>query len=88
MLTEESREGAVNQENIEVSTEKGTYKANLLTFGVAPQTNLKIWQAKSETIPGAVLKYQTSHTDDSEELIYKSEIIDFGDDATTKLDSY
>lgn len=85
-LTEESREGAVTQENIDVSTEKGTYKADLLNFGVAPETNLKIWQAKSETIPGAVLKYETSNTDEG--LIYESEIIDFGDDATTNLDSY
>lgn len=87
-LTKESREGAVTKENIEVSTEKGTFKADLLTFGVAPETKLKIWQAKNETIPGAVLKYQTSNMSDKEELIYKSEIIDFGDDATTKLDSY
>lgn len=85
-LTEESREGAVTQENIEISTEKGTYKADLLKFGVAPEINLKIWQARSETIPGAVLKYETSNTDEG--LIYESEMIDFGDDATTSLDSY
>jgi len=87
-LTQESREGAVTKENIEVNTAKGTYTADLLTFGVAPETDLKIWQAKSETIPGAVLKYETSNTSDNEEIIYKSEIIDFGNNATTKLDSY
>lgn len=87
-LTKESREGAVTKENIEISTEKGTYNTDLLTFGVAPETNLKIWQATDKTIPGAVIKYQTSNIKDDEEFIYKSEIIDFGDNATTKLGSY
>lgn len=85
-LTEESREGALAQENIEVSIEKGTYKADMLKFGVAPETNLKIWQAKGEDIPGQVLKYETTNTEEG--LIYKSELKDFGNDATTKLDSY
>lgn len=85
-LTEESQEGALSKQNIEVTIPKGTYMANLLKYGVAPDISLNIWKAKDKVIPGGVLKYKTSSTDG--ELMYQSELQDFGTDASTKLNSY
>ncbi|MCW9707648.1 carboxypeptidase-like regulatory domain-containing protein [Fodinibius salsisoli] len=85
-LTEESREGALSQEGVEITIPKGTYKANVLEYGVAPEVSLKIWQAQDTTVPGGVLTYKTSS--ENGELMYESELQDFGSDATTKLDSY
>lgn len=84
-LTEESRKAAVSSENIEVTIPKGTYTANMLDFGVAPNVSLNIWQSTSEDIPGGILKYKTSN---KAEFIYKAELRDFGSGRTTKLNSF
>ncbi|TYP94014.1 Carboxypeptidase regulatory-like domain-containing protein [Fodinibius salinus] len=85
-LTKESQEGALSKQNVEVIIPKGTFMANLLKYGVAPEISLNIWKAKDKAIPGSVLKYETSSTDG--ELMYRSTLQDFGNDASTKLNSY
>jgi hypothetical protein len=84
-LTEESREAATKNENIQVTIAKGTFAADLIEFGIAPEMTFSMWQAKSEDIPGGVLKYETKS---EEELMYNSELQDYGTGATTKLESY
>ncbi|MBN2731386.1 MAG: Ig-like domain-containing protein [Balneolaceae bacterium] len=85
-LTEESEQGAVKEENIPLDTMKGSFKADLLVFGIAPNTNLKIWKAKNSAVPGGVLKYEIQG---DSELVYRNELIDFKTKgASTMLNSY
>ncbi|HLR76789.1 MAG TPA: Ig-like domain-containing protein [Balneolaceae bacterium] len=82
-LTEESIEGAVVEKAASVETPAGTFTADLLKFGPAPGTTLKIW--KTEDVPGGVVKYQSLS---DEEVITSSILIDFGSGAETMLNSY
>lgn len=85
-LTEESKDGALSEENVEVTIPNGTFTADKYTFGVAPDISLNIWSADQEEIPGSVLKYET--TDSDGELLYKSELNDYGNDTETRLNSF
>lgn len=85
-LTEESKQGALSEENVEVTIPKGTFTADQYTFGVAPEISLNIWSSNKGEVPGEVLKYET--TSDDGELMYKSELNDYGSGAGTKLDSF
>lgn len=84
-LTEESEQGAVKEGNISVNVPKGTFKADVLEFGIAPGTSLKIWRAKMAAIPGGVVKYETTSEED---IVYRSELQNYGTDSGTLLDSY
>lgn len=83
-LTEESIEGATTKTGIKVEVPSGVFTANLINFGVAPGVSLKIW--KSENVPGGTVQYLTSSKEN--DYVYKSELVDYGSDATTLLGSY
>lgn len=84
-LTEESMEGAVTERGVSVTVPTGTYTADLLEFGVASETTLRIWRATSESVPGGAVKFETT---EGSELTYSSELVDYGSDAETVLNSY
>ncbi len=84
-LTKESMEGAVKEKDVSVKVPKGTFKADMLQFGVAPDTYLDIWRAKDSSIPGGVLKYQVK---DDDGTVYISALKDYSDHAHTVLNSY
>ncbi|NGP89579.1 carboxypeptidase-like regulatory domain-containing protein [Fodinibius halophilus] len=83
-LTEESIEGAITQKNTEVTVPKGTFTADLITYGVVPEINLKIWRVKD--VPGGTVRYET--VQEGEETIYGVQLIDYGDNAQTQLNSF
>lgn len=85
-LTEESKDGALSEENIEVSIPGGTFAADKYTYGLAPDISLNIWSADQKKIPGSVLKYETADSDGG--FLYKSELNDYGNDAHTRLNSF
>lgn len=82
-LTQESLEGAVEQENVTVEVPRGTFTADLINFGVGPGVNLKIWRVNE--VPGGVVQYSTEQEN---EMVYESRLVDYGSDARTVLNSY
>lgn len=82
-LTSESKEGAVKERDISVAVPGGSFTADLLSFGVVSGISLNMWQAPQ--VPGGVVKYENRSED---EVIYTSELADYGDDAETLLESY
>ncbi|MDZ7771904.1 MAG: Ig-like domain-containing protein [Balneolaceae bacterium] len=84
-LTEESMEGAVSQSDVSVTVPSGTFTADLLEFGVASETTLRIWRVRDGSVPGGAVKYETV---EGSELDYSSELVDYGTDAETVLNSY
>ncbi|MDZ7691406.1 MAG: carboxypeptidase regulatory-like domain-containing protein [Balneolaceae bacterium] len=82
-LTEESIEGALQEENVQIEVPDGTFSADLINFGVAPEVSLKIWRVTD--VPGGTVQYATQ---EGEETLYRSQLIDFGSDAESMLDSY
>lgn len=84
-LTEESIEGAVAANGVSVQVPRGTFTADLIDFGVAPEISLKLWRVTSEAVPGGVVK---SSTMEGEEVISSLQLIDFGTDAESMLGSY
>lgn len=84
-LTKESIDGAVAETGVSVSVPKGTFTTDLIDFGVAPEISLKLWRVTSEDVPGGVVK---SSTMEGEEAISSLELIDFGTDAQTMLNSF
>lgn len=85
-LTQESVEGALSEENISVTVPANTFTADLLNFGVASGISMKMWRVSANEVPGAVVKYEVSE-DDGENLS-SMELMDFGTDAVTQLESY
>lgn len=84
-LTEESIEGATTERGIEVNVPKGNFTADLIDFGVAPEISLKLWRATSAEVPGGVVK---SATMEGEEVISLLELVDYGTNAETMLNSF
>ncbi len=84
-LTKESIEGATKERGVSIEVPKGTFKANLIDFGVAPEISLKLWQATSKNVPGGVVK---SSTMEGDTIISSLELVDFGTDAETMLGSF
>ncbi len=83
-LTQESIEGAQEQTNVSVETPAGTFTTDLLNFGITGGTSLKMWRADKE-VPGGVVKYETSREG---EVLYGSELISYGSDAKSLLNSF
>lgn len=84
-LTEESIEGATTERGIDVTVPKGNFITDLIDFGVAPEISLKLWRATSAEVPGGVVK---SSTTEGEEVISNLELVDYGTDAQTMLNSF
>jgi hypothetical protein len=84
-LTDESMESALEEKNVSVEIPKGTYTADLLTFGTSEEVALNIWRAVDESIPGGVLKYENVG-DEGER--YQSILQDFGTGAESRLESF
>ncbi|MEX0719336.1 MAG: carboxypeptidase-like regulatory domain-containing protein [Balneolaceae bacterium] len=84
-LTQESIEGALSEENVTVDVPKDTFTADLLDFGVASGISMKMWRVSSPAVPGGIVKYETSSEDEN---LSSMELVDFGTDATTMLDSF
>jgi hypothetical protein len=84
-LTKESIEGAVAKRNVSVTVPKGTFKADLIDFGVAPDISLKLWRATAKNVPGGVVKTSTM---DGDEVLSSLELTGYGSDARTVLDSF
>ncbi|MDX1639681.1 MAG: carboxypeptidase regulatory-like domain-containing protein, partial [Balneolaceae bacterium] len=82
-LTEESVEGATEQQDVQVDVPKGTFTADLINFGVAPEVQLKIWSVTD--LPGGTVQYSTVQEG---ETVYKSQLVDYGSKAETVLNSY
>ncbi|MDX1639030.1 MAG: carboxypeptidase regulatory-like domain-containing protein [Balneolaceae bacterium] len=82
-LTEESIEGAIEEENITVEVPKGSFTADLVNFGVSPGVHLKIWRVTD--VPGGTVQYATEQDG---ETVYRSQLVDYGSDAESLLDSY
>lgn len=86
-LTEESIEGATTKRNIDIEVPSGAFTADLVEFGVGPGLFLKIW--KSTEVPGGTVQYLTTQEEgEDKESVYRSELIDYGSDAKTLLNSY
>jgi hypothetical protein len=83
-LTEESIEGAITERGISVEVPKGTFTADVIKYGVVPEIDLKIWRVGE--VPGGTVRYETVQQD--EEIVYSVELLDYGSDAQTLLDSY
>ena len=83
-ITEESIKGAREESGVSVKIPAGEFKADLLDFGVSGGTSLKMWRV-GEKIPGGLVKYQTTREG---EVMYESELISYGDEARTLLNSY
>ncbi|HBX66204.1 MAG: hypothetical protein CL670_03135 [Balneola sp.] len=84
-LTEESIDGAIKEKGISIEVPKGTFTADLIDFGVAPEISLKLWRVTSENVPGGVVK---SSTMEGDEVISSLGLIDYGADAETVLNSF
>ncbi|MFH5882802.1 carboxypeptidase regulatory-like domain-containing protein [Halalkalibaculum sp. DA3122] len=82
-LTQESIEGAIEERDVQIEVPDGTYSADLINFGVSPGVNLKIWRVLD--VPGGTVQYSTEQED---EMVYKSQLVDYGTDADTILGSY
>lgn len=85
-LTDESIEGATTERNIDIEVPSGVFTTDLIKFGVGPGLFLKIW--KSTEVPGGTVKYLTTQEEEENESVYRSELLDYGTDAQTLLDSY
>ena len=83
-LTKESIEGAQEKTNVSVETAAGTFEADLLNFGITGGTSLKMWRADKE-VPGGVVKYETTSEG---EVLYASELILYGSNAKSLLNSF
>jgi hypothetical protein len=83
-LTKESIEGAQEKTNVSVETAAGTFEADLLNFGITGGTSLKMWRADKE-VPGGVVKYETTSEG---EVLYASELISYGSNAKSLLNSF
>ena len=83
-LTEESIKGAQEKTNVSIETPAGTFKTDLLNFGVTGGTSLKMWRADQE-VPGGVVKYETTREG---KVLYGSELISYGSDAESLLNSF
>lgn len=82
-LTQESIEGAVQQEDVQIEVPKGSFSTDLINYGVGPELHLKIWRALD--VPGGTVQYAT---EEDGELVYQSQLMDYGSDANTVLDSF
>lgn len=84
-LTEESMEGALKEEGVSVTVPKDTFTADLLDFGVASGISMKMWRVSSANVPGGIVKYETSSDDEN---LSSMELVDYGTDAESLLESY
>jgi hypothetical protein len=84
-LTQESIDGAIAETGISVVVPKGEFTADLIDFGVAPDISLKLWRVTSAEVPGGVVK---SATEEEDGVISSLELIDYGTDAATVLNSF
>jgi hypothetical protein len=82
-LTPESLEGSVTKKGVSITVPAGTFTCDLLEFGVAPQTTLRMWRTTS--VPGGVVKYEL---DSGGNEAYTGELKAYGNGATTALGSY
>ena len=84
-LTEESMQGATTEKGVSVEVPKGSFTADLLNYGAAPEIYIKIWKATDADIPGGVIKYQTTSED---EVVYSSKLKDWSTNAKSQLNSF
>lgn len=85
-LTEESIEGALTERGVSVSVPADSFTADLLNFGVAPGISMKMWRVSAEQVPGAIVKYEYAEEEEGESSTM--ELVDFGTDATSLLESF
>ncbi|MEX2477779.1 MAG: Ig-like domain-containing protein [Gracilimonas sp.] len=85
-LTKESIEGALSEEGVSITVPANTFNADLLDFGVAPGISMKMWRVSADQVPGAVVKYE--YVEDEGGEVSSMELMDYGTDATTLLDSF
>jgi hypothetical protein len=85
-LTEESIDEAITEEGVSLETPAGQFTSDLVVFGVSPGVDMKLWRVAD--VPGGVVKYRTQGTEEEEGLIYENTLLDHGNDAESKLDSY
>ena len=85
-LTQESMEGALSERSVSVSVPARTFTADLLNFGVAPGISLRMWRVSADEIPGAIVKYEYAEEEERESSTM--ELVDFGTDAASLLESY
>lgn len=85
-LTEESIEGALTEQGVSVSVPADNFTADLLNFGVAPGISMKMWRVSEVQVPGAIVKYEYVEEEEGESSTM--ELVDFGTDATSLLDSF
>lgn len=81
-LTQESIEGATT-ETEQVNTPAGTFAARRVEYTGAGQGGTVTW-FMSEEVPGHVVRYQASRSGSR----YTSDLLGYGSDATTQLESY
>ncbi|MEX0844561.1 MAG: Ig-like domain-containing protein [Balneolaceae bacterium] len=85
-LTEESVEGALEEENISVTVPANTFTADLLKFGVAPGMNMSMWRVSEIEVPGGIIKYEYSEEESGD--VSTMELMDYGTDAISLLESF
>lgn len=85
-LTEESIEGALEEEAVSVTVPANTFTADLLKFGVAPGMNMSMWSVSGTEVPGGIIKYEYSEEESGD--VSTMELMDYGSDASTLLDSF
>lgn len=82
-LTEESIEGATSERGVNVTVPSGEFTADLIDYGVVSGVSVKLWQVTG--VPGGVVKYKNQT---EEEVLYTSELVDYGNNAQSLLRSY
>lgn len=85
-LTEESIDGALSEQGVSVSVPADNFTADLLNFGVAPGISMKMWRVSAAQVPGAIVKYEYAEEEEGESSTM--ELVDFGTDATSLLESF
>lgn len=85
-LTEESIEGALEEENISVTVPANTFTADLLKFGVAPGMNMSMWRVSGVEVPGGIIKYEYSEEESGD--VSTMELMEYGTDANSLLESF
>lgn len=82
-LTEQSIDGATVGTRT-VRTKAGSFQADEVRYGaMGAQGDVVFWL--SDGVPGGVVKYEISNNRDAQ---WTSTLVDYGSDATTRLDSY
>lgn len=82
-LTEESLEGATTGTE-EVIVPAGSFTARRIEFsGMSGSSTVTWWLA--DDVPGEIVKYQVTQ---DEEIVWSSNLVEYGSGATTTLDSY